>query len=292
MRYVVAVARERNFTRAAEHLHVAQQALSQQVRAVEKMLGLPLFERDTRQVKLTPAGAVFVEEAKRVLVASERAIERTNAAARGEVGKVRLAHTFAIANETLPALLEAFAQDTPRVQVASREMYGADMLHDLREDKLDLALTPRLDLDEDLASEAVRCEQLVAALPDGHRLASESQLDLAKLRDEVFQTWPAHLSPGYHAATIAACHAAGFDPKIDDTATGSAAFRNIAAGNGVALAVASSAPLLPRGIVLVPLASPGAQIFLDVLWRRDPELPAVRRFVQTARRVSEQRHWL
>jgi DNA-binding transcriptional LysR family regulator len=292
MRYVVAVARERNFTRAAEHLHVAQQALSQQVLAVEKMLGVTLFERDTRQVKPTPAGSVFVEEAKRVLAASERAIERTNAAARGEVGKVRLAHTFAIAYETLPALLEAFGQDTPRVQVASRELYGADLLQGLREDKLDLALTPRLDLDEDLASEAVRCEQLVAALPEGHRLASEPQLDLAKLRDEVFQVWPSHVSPGYHSAVMAACHAAGFDPNIDDTATGSAAFGNIAAGSGVALAVASSGPLLPRGIVLVPLGSPGAQIFLDVLWRRDPELPAVQRFVQTALRVSAERHWL
>jgi DNA-binding transcriptional LysR family regulator len=292
MRYVVAVAQERNFTRAAEYLHVAQQALSQQVRAVERMLGVALFERDTRQVRLTPAGAVFVQEAKRVLAASERALERTNAAARGELGKVRLAHTFAIAAETLPVLLEAFAQDTPQVQVASREMYGADMLHHLREDKLDLALTPRLDVDEDLASEALRCEPLVAALPEGHHLASEQQLDLAKLRDELFQTWPAHVSPGYHAAIISACHAAGFDPNVDDTATGSAAFRNIAAGKGVALAVASSAPLLPRGIVLVPVGSPDAHVVLDILWRRDPELPAVRRFVETARRVSAERHWL
>ena len=292
MRYVVAVARERNFTRAAEQLHVAQQALSQQVRAVERMLGIALFERDTRQVKLTPAGAVFVQEAKRVIAASERALERTDAAARGEFGKVRLAHTFAIAAETLPILLEAFAQDSPRVGVASREMYGADMLHLLREDKLDLALTLRLDLDEDLASEAVRREPLVAALAAGHRLASEPRLDLAELRDELFQTWPAHVSPGYHAAIIAACHAAGFDPKVDDTATGSAAFRNIATGRGVALAVASSASLLPRGIVLVPLGSPDAHVVLDILWRRDPELLVVRRFVQTARRVSAEHNWL
>src|SRR6516225_4240992 len=127
MRYVVAVARERNFTRAAEGLHVAQQALSQQVRAVEQMLGVELFDRAARPVKLTAAGEVFVEEAKRALSVSERVHERTHAAARGELGRIRLAYTYSIAYETLPILLGAFAAAAPRVKVASREMFGADI---------------------------------------------------------------------------------------------------------------------------------------------------------------------
>src|SRR5215831_12869243 len=105
-------------------LHVAQQALSQQVRAVEGMLGVQLFDRAARPVKLTPAGEVFVQEAKRALSVSERVSERTSAAARGELGKIRLAYTFAFASETLPVLLHAFAKDTARVRVISREMYG------------------------------------------------------------------------------------------------------------------------------------------------------------------------
>jgi DNA-binding transcriptional LysR family regulator len=114
MRYVVTVARERNFTRAADLLHVAQQALSQQVRAVEKMLGVELFDRASRPAKLTPAGVVFVQEARRALAASERVVARTNAAARGELGRIRLAYTFGVAYETLPVLLEAFARDAPQ----------------------------------------------------------------------------------------------------------------------------------------------------------------------------------
>ena len=86
MRYIVAVARERNFTRAAEQLHVAQQALSQQVRAVEQMLGAQLFDRAARPIKLTAVGEIFVQEAKRALSAAERVQERTAAAARGELG--------------------------------------------------------------------------------------------------------------------------------------------------------------------------------------------------------------
>jgi DNA-binding transcriptional LysR family regulator len=292
MRYVVAVAHEHNFTRAAEQLHVAQQALSQQVRAVEKMLGAELFDRASRPVKLTPAGVIFVQEAKRVLSASERLVERTNAAARGELGKVRLAYTFAIAYETLPILLEAFAHDTRHVKVASREMYGADMLFYLREDKLDLALMPRAELEDDLARQEVRREPLIVALPERHALASAPQIDLADLREEFFQGWPTSLAPGYNAAVLAACHAAGFDPKVDETSTGSTAWNNIAAGRGVALVVASAARQVPRGIALVRLASPKAHIVLDALWPRDNELPAVRRLLQTIRRVSAERKWL
>ena len=292
MRYVVAVARERNFTRAAAQLHVAQQALSQQVRAVEKMLGAELFDREARPVKLTPAGVTFVQEAKRALAASERVVERTIAAARGELGRIRLAYTFAIAYETLPVLLEAFSHDAPQVKIASREMYGADILFYLREDKLDLALTPRFKLEDDLARQQVRREPLIVALPERHPLASAPQIDLAQLRDEVFQGWPITIAPGYNAAVLAACHAAGFEPKVDETSTGSTAWNNIAAGRGVALVVASAARQVPRGIALARLGSPQTQIILDALWPRDNELPAVRRLIQTMRRVSGERNWL
>jgi DNA-binding transcriptional LysR family regulator len=291
MRYVVAVARERSFTRAAEQLHLAQQALSQQVHAVEEMLGVPLFDRTSRPVKLTPAGAVFVQEAKRALVASERVLERTSAASRGELGKIRLAYTFAIAYETLPVLLNAFAENTPQVKVSSREMFGADMPFYLREEKLDLALTPHLPLVDDLAREAIRREPLLVALPERHRLASATQIDLAALRDEVFQGWPATVSPGYHAAVLTACHAAGFEPKLDDTSTGSTAWNNIAAGRGVALVVASAAPQLRRGIRLLKLRSPRAHIIIDVLWRHENEPPAIQRFIDLARRVRAARGW-
>src|SRR4029453_13436442 len=93
MRYVVAVAKERSFSRAAETLHVAQQAVSQQVRVVEKSLGVDLFERTNRGVTITPAGEAFVQEARRTLNAADRIVPRALAAARGEAGKVRGAPT-------------------------------------------------------------------------------------------------------------------------------------------------------------------------------------------------------
>jgi DNA-binding transcriptional LysR family regulator len=291
MRYVVAVAGERNFTRAAEQLHVAQQALSQQVRAVEEMLGVQLFDRAARPVTLTAAGEVFVQEAKRAIAVSERVLERTGAAARGELGKIRLAYTFSIAYETLPVLLDGFAEDAPQVKVISREMFGADIPLYLREDKVDIALTPHLDLEESLEGEAIRREPLIVALPNRHPLASATQVDLSDLRNEPFQVWPPTVSPGFYAAVIRTCAAAGFEPNIDETGTGSTGWNNIAAGRGVALVVASAIPQVPRGIALVPLRSPPAHVVLEALWRRDDEQPAVRRFIDTARRVRAERAW-
>jgi DNA-binding transcriptional LysR family regulator len=292
MRYIVVVVRERNFTRAAEQLHVAQQALSQQVRAVEEMLGVQLFDRAARPRKPTPVGEVFVQEAKRALSAARRVQERTAAAARGELGTLRLAYTFALAYETLPVLLAAFAEDAPQVKVTYREMFGADMVSQLREDRLDLALTPRFELEDDFGHEAIRRERFVVALSARHPLASAEQIDLAQLRDEVFEGWPLAVSPGYHAAVITACHAAGFEPIVDDSSTGSTAWNNIAAGRGVALVVASAGPQVRSGIALVPLGFPPAHIIPDAVWRRDNEPPAVRRFIDTTRRVRAERIWV
>ena len=172
-------------------------------------------------------------------------------------------------------------------------MFGADMVSSLREEKLDLVLTPRIEPPaDDLAREAIRREPLIAALPEHHPLSSADEIDLAELREEVFHGWPAGVSPGYHAAVITACHAAGFEPELDDTSTGSTAWNNIAAGRGVALVVASAAPQVRGGIALVTLRSPPARIILDALWRRDNEPPTVRRFIDTARRVSTEHAWL
>ena len=105
MRYFVAVAEHGNFTRAADELHVAQQAVSQQIRALEATLGVTLLRRSSRKVELTPAGAVFLADAKRVLAASDRATLQVRAAAHGEVGTLRLVYTLVTAFETTPSLL-------------------------------------------------------------------------------------------------------------------------------------------------------------------------------------------
>src|SRR5512132_786523 len=144
MRYVVEVAREGGISRASLNLHVAQQAVSQQIKAGETALVVQLFERSHRGVELTAAGEAFVQEARRALNAADRVGQRAQAAARGEVGTLRLAYTLATVYETLPALIDALAAEHPEVKVTPREVFAEDIERLLTDERIDLALAPHV----------------------------------------------------------------------------------------------------------------------------------------------------
>src|SRR5262245_57061991 len=115
LRTFEAVAKRRSFTRAAEDLHVAQQAASQQIRALERPLGVTLLRRTSRRVELTAEGTVLLGDARRVLAAVDRAARRVQAAARGEAGTLRLLYTLTTVWDTMPRLLERLAEHLPDV---------------------------------------------------------------------------------------------------------------------------------------------------------------------------------
>src|SRR5262245_57016204 len=168
MRYVVEVARERSFSRAATNMHVAQQAVSQQIKAIEETLGVRLFTRTNRGVDMTAAGEVFVQEARRTLNAADRVGQRAQAAARGEVGTLRLAYTLATVYETLPALVDALAAEHPELKVRPREVFAEDIERLLTDDRVDLALGPRVGHRIGLEQHTLRQEPFVAALAENH----------------------------------------------------------------------------------------------------------------------------
>src|SRR4030095_3718154 len=120
-RYFVAVAEELHFGRAATRMHVAQPALSRQIRNLEDEMELRLFERDRRRVALTAAGGVFLDEVKRLLEQLERAVEAARRAARGERGTLRIAFVPAVAYTGLPEIVRAFRQRLPDVEVRLQE---------------------------------------------------------------------------------------------------------------------------------------------------------------------------
>ncbi|MGW2409547.1 LysR family transcriptional regulator [Streptomyces sp. NPDC001739] len=279
MRYFVAVAERRSFTRAADDVYVAQQALSQQIKALEDTLGVRLLDRTSRRVELTPAGAAYLADCKRLLAAAGRAAQHARAVADGEAGKLRIAYTVTAVYETLPALTAHLAARTPRLKVETREIFASDVCRMLREDRCDLALAPRADHPKGIAHRTVRREALMAAVGDGHPAAGAPAVELAGLRDETFQLWPRDMAPGYYDAVAGACRAAGFEPVLDETASGSNAWAAIAAGRGVNLVVASLAHQLPRGITLVPLAGPAPELRLDAVWRAEHPHPAVTRLL-------------
>lgn len=292
MRYVVEVARERGFSRAAVKLHVAQQAVSQQVKAVEDALGVQLFERTSRGVEPTAAGEAFVQEARRALDAADRVARRAQAAARGELGTLRLGYTLATVYETLPALIDTLAAEHPDLEVTPREVFAEDIERLLAEERIDLALAPHVGHRVGLDQHPVRQEPLVAAVADDHPLAAERDIPLVALADETVELWPQAMAPGYHDAVLAACRDAGFEPRIDERAAGSTVWGHIARSRGVGLVVESIRHQLPGGITLVPLAGPAPTLAIDLVWPTDRTTPAVRRVVAVADRVARDRGWL
>lgn len=292
MRYVIEIAQQRNFSRAAERLHVAQQALSQQVKTVETQLGLQLFRRTNRGVELTAAGAVFVQEARRVITAADRAVARAQAVARGEAGTLRAVYTLATVYETLPAIVERVQADYPRLKLQLREVFGGDIPDLLADGTYELALCPRTAMPDGFERCEVRREPFVAAVSSASTFASRGAIGVGELAEERFELWPREMAPGFHDAVVGACRSAGFEPRLDEHAAGSTVWGNIAKGRGVGLVVRSLVEQLPRGITLLELEAPGAVLILDLVWHSEVAPPSVRHVIAAAEAVSAEEGWM
>jgi DNA-binding transcriptional LysR family regulator len=291
MRYFVAVADRGSFTRAAQELHVAQQAVSQQIRALEQLLGVTLLERSSRRVTLTREGAVFLADCRRVLAGADRAAERVRAAARGEAGTLRLVYSLVSAFETVPVLLARLGKDYPLLKVEAREVFGSDVPGLLGEGQCDVALAPSTSYGADLRQRTLRREVIRLAVGERHRLAGSEQAELGSLAREQFELWPREMSPGYYDAIVAACRAAGFEPRVDEHGAGSTVWGYIAQGRGIGLVVSSLIEQLPHGVTLLDLAPPSPMLTVNAVWRHDHEIPAIERFFETAKRLTRERHW-
>src|SRR4051812_7267318 len=175
LRYFVAVAEERSFTRAAERLWIAQPGLSTQIRRLEAELGVVLFERHTRGVDLTDAGELFLERARTVLAAADAARSVGADMEAGLVGSVRLG----IATETgwhlTPELLEVFGRDRPGVEVTTVQSYSGTLLRDLRDGRLDVVLAPAGFGSRDLFRVELGTEPWLVLAGQSHRLASRTR---------------------------------------------------------------------------------------------------------------------
>lgn len=197
MRYVVAVAETGSFTKAARQCLVVQSALSHQIARLERSLGARLFDRTSRSVRLTQAGAAFLPAARQCLDFAERAAAEV-AAAVGEVrGRVVVGVIPTVAAVDLPSALKVFRERYPQVRVALKMLSSLDMVKQVRDGALDLAF---LGLPLGARPEGVRGRELardehVAVLAPSHPLARRPELTLEELAGEMFADFPAR-TPG------------------------------------------------------------------------------------------------
>jgi DNA-binding transcriptional LysR family regulator len=287
LRYFIAVAEELNFSRAAERLHMAQPPLSAAIRQLERDLGVELFARTTREVRLTDAGRAFLRGARRTLADAERAAEDAKRAADGELGQLRIAYSWSTRFETLPALGRAFRASHPDVELLSQEMWNARMPAAFGSGSIDVALSLCPEIVAELELAPIHSERLVALVPEAHPLAREDAIPLSALADEDFILFPREIAPRLHDAFVAIYRRAGFEPRVRNesfhTGWDLGVLTDIPA---VAMAPESVARGLPDGIVAVTLSEPTDSLETCLMWRADDTSPAVAAFVAVARETS------
>jgi DNA-binding transcriptional LysR family regulator len=285
----VAVAEERHFSRASRRLHVAQPVVSRRIQRLERALGVALLERTTRQVSLTDAGAVFLEDARRLLHEADLAVARTRRVAAGLLGHLTIGFVESAAFELLAPLLRELEARVPDVTLELRELSTERQLAELHLD-VDVAIVRELgshELDlEGLSGEHLLTEQLHVAVPVAHRLAAHDVLELTALADLPFVTFPRPPVPRLHDHLLAVCTRAGFHPTIAaHAAQYPTMLAMVAAARGVALVPACARAIRPEGVRLVPLRDDHADTRLSLAWQT-PGSPVLETFVAAARTVA------
>lgn len=257
LRYFVAVAEERNFTRAAERLHIAQPPLSRQIQQLEEDLGVLLFERNSRPLKLTDTGRFFYTHALQLLAQTAELQAMTK-----RVGKIEHKMSVGFVGSTLygmlPRIIRRFRQTYPDVELILHEMSTMDQIKALKEGVIDVGFGRIRHEDPSVRRVVLREERMIVALPVGHPLAdARPQLSLADLVGEALIIFPRAPRPSFADQVLAAFHDRGLKPgKLHEVRELQIALGLVAMGEGVSVVPASVYGLKRDDVVYKDLDDP------------------------------------
>lgn len=285
LRYFVAVAEELNFTRAAERLRTSQPSLSQQIRQLEAVVGVPLLDRSRHHVALTDGGRIFLREVKDILGRIEHAGRLAKQAADGRAGELAVG-TFPAADvRIVPALRPLVATRLPHVRLVLHSKYAVEPGQGLQTGALDVAFVRGPLSDDRLEILELLREPIVAVLPAHHPLARRKRIPVSLLDDLPCITMDRTLAPALHDAielVYRQAHIRMHAVSRADNVLGH--LQLVQEGLGFALLPESVGSLLPPGVVLKPLASdPPPTVSIAVAWKRGNPSPLVRAFVDLVR---------
>jgi DNA-binding transcriptional LysR family regulator len=296
LRYFIAVAEELHFHRAATRLHMSQPPLSQQIRALERELGVTLLARNRRRVALTAAGAAFLEDARAILASVDRAADRARGIARGSQGTLSIGFVgSAMFSPALPNMLRAFRAGHPDVELVLRELQTMAQLAALAAGELDVGVIrgpiELAELNGQLELMTIQRERLVAAVPADHPLATQRRLRAEDLRGESFVILHRREAPGLYAGLTAAMGEAGGVPDdVLEVAEMQTIISLVAGGFGVSLVPASVGQVDRSDVAFRRLTGPTPTIELAVAWRSGAGTPVREEFLSIARPPRSGRH--
>ncbi|BAZ02207.1 transcriptional regulator LysR family protein [Tolypothrix tenuis PCC 7101] len=282
LRYFIAVAEELHFSKAAERLHIAQPPLSQQIQQLEAELGVELFQRKTkRQVQLTEAGKVFLQEAYGLLLQLETAIVLTQRIGRGQTGQLRIGFTSLVIYELLPSILRQFREQFPQVELVLRELTTSQQEQALRDSLIHVGFAhPPLE-DDTLSYQSIHQQTLVVALPSNHSLAQTEHIQVQELEDEPLIMFPRYLAPGLYDLIMSLFRQRNIKPQITQEAVQMQTIIGlVSAGMGVAITPSVLQNLQRSGVTYRPLLEAAPVIETAVIWQENSLTPLVENFLK------------
>ncbi|MFM0324611.1 LysR substrate-binding domain-containing protein [Caballeronia glebae] len=279
VRCFVAAATELNFRRAASLLNMTQPPLSRQIHLLEENLGVKLFERVGRTVRLTPEGRVFLADATRLLNLSEQAESTVRRASKGKTGRVRIGFTGAAGYELIPELLVAAKRDLPDIDVVLLEMISVAQIEAFEANAIDLGFMRPLPSRQKVEFLLVDREPMIVALPAGHALCRFERLELSQLHEQAFIMHSPTHGKYFHDRILGMLIADEVKPHftqyIDQTPT---ILSLVRAGLGVSILPASSQRFHYDNVEFREITGNTVQAEMSMAWRTDQDNPAVTAF--------------
>jgi DNA-binding transcriptional LysR family regulator len=287
----VVLAEQLHFRRAAELCHITQPAMSQQLRRLEDRLGATLVLRNTREVRLTAAGVVFLREARRTLAQMDRTVELARRTDRGEIGQLTVGTTAPCLYVALPEISRLLRERSPGLGLVVQELTTAEQEVALRSGQIDVGLVHPPTEDPALRCTEVAAPPFWAALPEGHALAGRSSTSLAELADEDLVLFPRQIAPQLYDTILTTCRDEGFSPRIAAHAhPAQSIIAMVAGGFGVGLIAAEVQRLTRPGVVYRELSGPVPRLGIAVMTGPGEPDAAAQAFVDAAVAVGRRLH--
>ncbi len=285
IRYFRAIAREGNFTRAAAGLGIGQPPLSLQIKDLEREVGASLFRRLAHGAELTPAGEAFLAVVSGMPELAERGARHAQRAARGEIGVLRVGFTASSTfNAVVPGTLRVFRRAYPGVELMLEEANTTRLAAGLDDGTLDIAfLRPEGADGRDLQLRLLSEETMMLAMPIGHALVGEDEIDLAQLAKDPFILFPRSVGPTLYDTIIDACRRSGFEPHVDQFAPQISSIVNlVAAALGVSIVPASMSQLHVAGVAFREIKGQTPTARIALAYRKGNTSNIVRNFMAVA----------
>lgn len=291
LKHFVTLADELHFGRAAKRLHITQPPLSLSINQLETRIGFKLFDRDSKRVALTPAGAAFLPKARDLLKHLEQTHEFAQMLASGRAGRLEIGFTAGtLLYRGLASILADFTAANPDIQLSLREASSQDQCDLVRAGRLDAGFVNFSSPPPGLEGLIMMEEHFVACVPDSHRLAGKASISIDELRNEDFVMISEKAAHAYRNHVIALCDAAGFQPRITlDVVSLLSVVALVAHGLGVTILPESMSRSRLPGARFIRLRGSRLQASVHMVWNHERQPPGLTALIHTVQQSLKRR---